>query len=123
VTVSVEPLQRRETNMINRVSEARRLVAAVQHPNVGITADFFHMLREDEAADSIREAGSLIRHVHIAEKRERTPPGHAGDDFRPYFQALRDVGYDGLVSIECRWQDLASQLPRAVQTIHEQSET
>jgi sugar phosphate isomerase/epimerase len=122
LTVSVEPLQRSESNMINRVSEARRLVAAVQHPNVGVTADLFHMLRESEAAESIREAGSLIRHVHIAEQGDRTPPGHAGDDFRSYFRALRDIGYNGLVSIECRWQDLAFQLPRAVQTIREQSE-
>ena len=90
-------------------------------PNVGITADLFHMLREGESADALRNAGSLIRHVHIAERDNRTPPGEAGDDFRPYFGALRDIGYDGLVSIECRWRDLEQQLPQAVQTIRRQS--
>jgi sugar phosphate isomerase/epimerase len=121
VTVCVEPLQKRETNMINRVSEAQRLVSAVGHPSIGITADFFHMLRENEGAGSIRAAGPLIRHLHVAEKRERTAPGNDGDDFRPYLEALDAIGYDGLMSIECRWRDLPAELPRAIETLRTQS--
>jgi len=48
VTLSVEALQRSETNFLNRVSQAARLVRAVQHESVRLTADVFHMLREDE---------------------------------------------------------------------------
>jgi sugar phosphate isomerase/epimerase len=123
VTVCVEPLQQRETNMINRVSEAHRLVKAVQHPNVAITADLFHMMREREDATSLRRAGALIRHVHVAEKGKRTPPGTAGDDFTPYLQALCDIGYEGLTSIECRWDDLPGQLPRGIETLRRQTDT
>ena len=93
---------------------------AVQQPNVGITADIFHMLRESEPAGHIREAGHLIGHVHIAEKDKRTPPGAAGDDFTPYLQALRDIGYTGGISIECGWRDLPGQLPIAVRTLRRQ---
>ena len=120
VTLSVEPLQKRETNFINRVDEAARIVRAVQHPRVRITADIFHMMREGEGPASIAKAGDLIHHVHVAEKRERTAPGRDGDDFRPYLRALRDSDYRGRVSIESRWSDLAKELPVAVKALKEQ---
>jgi sugar phosphate isomerase/epimerase len=120
VVVAVEPLNRGETNFIHTVAEAIDLVRAVQHPNVAIIADIFHMLREDEPPRSIREAGELIRHVHIAEKAKRTPPGVAGDDFTPYLQALKDMGYVGGISIECRWSNMEQELPVAVQTLRAQ---
>ena len=66
------------------------------------------MLRENEGPDALVDAGPLLRHVHIAEKDRRTPPGVAGDDFRPYLRALRRAGYAGDISIECRWDDLAA---------------
>ena len=111
VTVAVEPLQRSETNFIQKVDEAARIVAIVDHPSVRVTADLFHMLREDDGPASIRRAGDLIWHAHVAEKGERTPPGQDGDDFREHLRALRDVGFAGRLSIECRWQDLARELP------------
>ena len=120
VVVAVEPLNRGETNFINSVEEGAALVQCVQHPNVGLTADIFHMLRESEPAGHIRRAGAFIRHVHIAEKRKRTAPGVDGDDFAPYLQALKDIKYTGPISIECRWDDLSQQLPVAVRTLTEQ---
>ncbi|HUU97936.1 MAG TPA: sugar phosphate isomerase/epimerase family protein [Phycisphaerae bacterium] len=120
VAVAVEPLQRRETNFINTVPQGAKIVRAVDHPNIRLLADIFHMLRMDEPPRHIREAGELIVHLHIAEKAERTPPGVAGDDFTGYFQALKDVGYKGLISIECGWKDLSQQLPVALKTLREQ---
>jgi sugar phosphate isomerase/epimerase len=120
VFVAVEPLNRGETNFINTVEEGAELVSCVQHPNVGLTADIFHMLRESEPAGHIRRAGAFVRHVHIAEKRTRTPPGVDGDDFTPYLRALKDIKYTGPISIECRWSDLGQQLPVAVRTLKEQ---
>lgn len=120
VDICVENLQAAECNYLNRLSEARRLIAAAGHPRVGLTADVFHMLRMEEGPESIREAGALVRHLHIAEKRERTPPGADGDDFRPYLQALKDVGFSGRISIEGGWTDAPTQLPKAVATLREQ---
>jgi len=120
VDVCVENLQAAECNYLNRVSETRRLVAATGHPRLGLTADVFHMLRMEEKPDSIREAGALLRHVHVAEKRERTPPGSDGDDFRPYLQALKDIGFAGRISIECGWSNAAAQLPKAVAALRGQ---
>ena len=100
--------------------EAARLIDAVQQPNVGITADIFHMLRGEESAESIRRAGEYIQHVHVAELAKRTAPGVDGDDFTPYFQALKDIGYAGPISMECRWDDLNKQFPVALETVRTQ---
>jgi len=120
VAVAVEPLQRCETNFINTVPQGAKIVRAVNHPNIRLLADIFHMMRMDEPPEHIREAGDLIVHVHIAEKAKRTPPGVACDDFTAYFQALKDIGYKGLISIECGWKDLSQQLPVAVKTMRAQ---
>lgn len=120
VVVVIEPLNRGETNFINSVREGAELVRLVQHPNIRLLADIFHMLRESESAESIRAAGDLIQHLHIAENEGRTAPGVRGEDFTPYFQALKDIGYKGRISIECRWKDLVQELPRALQTMNEQ---
>ena len=120
VVVVVEPLQRSESNFINTVAEGAAIVKEVGHPNIALLADIYHMLRENEGAESIVAAGPLLRHCHIAEKDNRTPPGAAGDDFTPYLEALRRIGYAGGISMECRWDDLAVELPRAVKTLEDQ---
>ncbi len=122
VVVAVEPLQQAECNFLNRLEEARRIVAAVNHPNVRLTADLFHMLREDEGPEAIRAARGLVHHVHIAEKRARTAPGVDGDDFVPYLQALKDAGFAGAISLECGWEDPAAQVPKAVAALRGQFE-
>ncbi len=120
VVVALEPLQKQETRFINTVTEGAKIVRAVAHANVRLVADIFHMLRMEEPPDALRRAGELVCHVHIAEKRERTPPGVDRDDFRDYFRALAELRYTGGISIECGWKDLAQQLPAAVKTLREQ---
>jgi sugar phosphate isomerase/epimerase len=120
VVVAVEPLNRDECNFINSVAEGAAVVREAGHPNIRLLADFYHMLRENERPDALVDAGPLLRHVHIAEKDRRTPPGIAGNDFRPYLRALRRAGYAGDISIECRWDDLAAQIPGALKALKEQ---
>ena len=120
VTVVVEPLNTAECNLINSVTEGAEAVRAAGHPHVMLLADLYHMLREDESPDAIERAGSLIRHVHVAEKAERTPPGVAGDDFRQFLRALARIGYGGAFSLECRWQDQLAQAPPGVAELRRQ---
>lgn len=121
VTVVIEPLNTGETNLINSVTDGAGYVDAIGHPNVQLLADIYHMTRENEGPDSILKAGARLRHVHIAEKAERTSPGTAGDDFRPFFKALKAVGYKGGISVEGKWgKVLADELPQALKTMKDQ---
>ena len=120
ITVVVEPLNTAECNLINSVTEGAEAVRAADHPHVKLLADLYHMLREDEGPDAIERAGALIRHVHVAEVAERTPPGVAGDDFRPFLRALAGIGYAGDYSLECRWSDQVAQAPPGVAELRRQ---
>jgi sugar phosphate isomerase/epimerase len=120
VTVVIEPLNRAETNLVNSLEEGARIVEAVNHPNLKLLCDIYHMMREDEPASEIVKYGKYIRHCHIAEREERTSPGTKGDDFRPYFKALKEIGYKGCVSIECRWKDLPQEIQPALSYMQEQ---
>jgi sugar phosphate isomerase/epimerase len=120
ITIVVEPISRGECNFINSVPEGAVFVAACNHPNIRLLADFYHMLREGQSPDDIRRHGGPLRHVHVAEKATRTAPGVAGDDFRPFLKALQDVHYKGAISIECNWTDLAGEAGPAVAELNRQ---
>jgi sugar phosphate isomerase/epimerase len=120
VVIAIEPLQRSECNFINTVAEGAAIVEEAGHPNVRLLADIFHMLRENEGPGSLVAAGPLLRHVHIAEKDSRTAPGIAGDDLTPYLRALKLSRYAGAISLECRWDDLAAELPAAIEALKRQ---
>ncbi len=120
VTLALEHLNRGETNMINRLSQAVEIVQAVDHPNLKMLVDIYHLLRENEAPEEVVKVGRYIHHCHIAEPEKRLAPTTMKDDFRPYFSALKRVGYRGRLSIEAGWGDLATELPLALAVLRQQ---
>lgn len=120
VIVAIEPLQKSETNFINTVREGAEISRLTGSPNICVIADLFHMMRVGEGPDGIIDSADKLVHCHIAELEERTPPGEKGDDFTPYFKALKQIGFKGGISIECGWKDIEKQLPVAAKTMKEQ---
>ena len=119
VVVAIEQLRAEECNYINRISEGAALIRAAAHPNVRLLADLYHMAVMGDTPADLKAAMDVVVHLEIAEKEGRTVPGVGGDDFRPYFQVLKDAGYSGAVSIEGRWQD--EQLAPAFKEIARQA--
>lgn len=122
VTVVLEPLPVRSTNLLHKVAEGIDYVDAIDRPRIQLLADIHHMLSEKEDPDSIRKAGARILHCHIAELQGGSAPGTYGEDFRGYFKALKDIGYTGGVSCECAWpkQQLEDAWRKAVSTMRAQ---
>ncbi|MSP13710.1 MAG: sugar phosphate isomerase/epimerase [Chloroflexi bacterium] len=120
VTFAIEPLNTAECNIITSVAEGAALAKSVNHPNVKLLADIYHMTRENEPAGNIEDAGPLLVHAHVAENAAHTPPGVAGDDFHPYLRAFHRAGYPARLSLECNWQDLAGQLGPSVAYLRRQ---
>jgi sugar phosphate isomerase/epimerase len=121
VIISLETLNSEETNFINTLQEGAAMVETVANPNFKLLADIYHLLREGEGPEAIEKYGKYIHHCHIAEEDERTPPGTAGDDFKPFFRALKKVNYRGRMSIECGWKNMQEQLPTAVAYLKKQT--
>lgn len=105
VIVVIEPLRSGECNFINRVDEGLAIAMQVNHPNIQMLGDVYHMMRESEDPQSFIEARKYLKHTHIAELNNRTAPGLAGDNFVPYLKALKDACYQGGISIEGSWGD------------------
>jgi sugar phosphate isomerase/epimerase len=95
-----EPLNRYETNLFNRTPDAVAWLRTLRTKNVRILADLFHMnIEENDVAAALRDAGSLIGHVHFADSNRRAIGlGHTA--VAPIVAALRDIGYDGYLSAE-----------------------
>jgi sugar phosphate isomerase/epimerase len=96
--------------MLTQVSEAAALAREVGRPCVQVLADCFHMNMEQEPYANIVAAGDLLQHIHVAD-RGRRYPADFGYDIDGFFAALRQAGYDGRVSIEANFADLATEAP------------
>lgn len=105
VTVALEPLNPRETNLVNTVAEGMAVVERAAHPSVGVLSDLYHVAVGGEGFEGTVGAGPLLAHVHVAlpEDRSMPLPGRGGDVLRRYLEALKAAGYDGRVSVEGRW--------------------
>jgi len=120
VYVAMESLNSSETNFGNTLRDCLRMIKAVDSQRVCLTADMYHMLYENEGPDAIIEAGPRIVHCHVAEKAGRTAPGVSGQDFRPYLRALKQIGFKGGISLECRWKDFDAEVGPAVAAFKKQ---
>jgi sugar phosphate isomerase/epimerase len=109
VTLLVEPLNRCECNLVNTVREGAEAVRRANTSGVKLLVDFFHMARNGESPDDLLKVGPLIRHAHVAENRDRAAPGTHGENFRPFYRALRRTGYNGLLTIEADWTDFLAE--------------
>ncbi len=98
--VSIEPLRAQECNFLNNIREVGEVITAANHPNIGITADLYHMVLGGDVPDDLDRNIHLLHHFHIAEKEKRALPGEAGDDFRGWFAVLAKHGWKGRMSIE-----------------------
>jgi sugar phosphate isomerase/epimerase len=121
VTLVVEPLNRDECNVINRVSHAMRVIERVAHPNVRLLFDSYHAWVEDDSLDALEDVMPYLRHVHLADEQGRVPPGESGEcDYRPLFTVLKRHGYRGLLSVESPGFDIVKAGDRVLDFLNEQ---
>ena len=113
LVIAIEPLNRGETNMINSVAEGACLRAAVNHPNVQLLADYYHIALERHDPADLKRLGG-IAHCHIATEIGRKAPTEAERGFSILFSAMKQTGYPGLVSVEGRCDDLPKDGPVTV---------
>jgi len=100
VTICFEPLAPAETNFVNTAEEAVRFVGQFSSPAFKIILDVKAMCSEAKPIPQIiRESWPHFAYVH-ANDRNLKGPGFGDVDFVPIAAALREVGYDGTVSVE-----------------------
>jgi len=100
VKITMEPINRYETDFILSAADGVHLVEDLNCDNFGLMLDFFHMNIEDVSIEEgLRQAGDRLWHVHIADSNRRYPGcGHL--NFGSIFAALKDIDYQGYISAE-----------------------
>lgn len=100
LTLAIEPINRYETYLLRTAAQAREFVAQVGSDAVGIQLDTFHLsLEEADPAQAIRQTGSLLRNLHLADSNRRAP-GDGRLDWPAILAALQDIAYAGPLTLE-----------------------
>lgn len=100
VVICLEPLPAEDTNFINTAAEAVRFVQPFASPAFKVILDVRAMSHEAlPVPEIIRASRGHFAYVHANDKNLKGP-GFGDVDFKPIAAALREVGYDGTVSVE-----------------------
>jgi len=120
LTLAIEPVNRFESHFINIAADAVQFIDDVGMPNVKVHLDTFHMIREeDNIPQAVLDTGKHLGYVHACEN-QRGIPGRGQVPWVDFFGALKQVGYDGCITVEsfdpnmeniaklcCIWRKLA----------------
>ncbi|GAA1523063.1 protein FrlC [Agromyces terreus] len=99
----LEPLQRVESNLVNTVGDAARMLADVAAPNLGVALDTVAISVAGDDVDAYFDRlGERVRHVHLI---DGAPAGHLawGEGELPLARILADLGrhsYAGPITVE-----------------------
>jgi sugar phosphate isomerase/epimerase len=104
IVIAIEPLRKKESNIINTGAEALRLVRETGHPNVKMIIDYYHLREENEDPQIVWEARGEIVHLHFANPNGRLWPKDIGEDplYGRFFELVKRIHFRGGISIEGR---------------------
>jgi 5-keto-L-gluconate epimerase len=98
VKISLEPLNRNETALVNTVKQGLEIIQRVGKDNLGFVLNTYHMnMEESLIEDSIRMCKGKIFHVKIADANRRAP-GSGYMNFGSILKTLKTAGYKGYLS-------------------------
>lgn len=99
VTLCLEPTAT-DSNLVESCDDGISMMEDVGMENVKLMFDTAHALYRNEVpSDYVYLMGKDLKHVHFTDY-DRKAPGTAGCDFIPIMQALKDINFDGYVTME-----------------------
>ena len=99
VSLFLEPLNRYEDHMVNRLDQAMELIREVGLSSVRVGADTYHMnIEEAQPAESLRAAAAYVGHVQVSDSN-RFQPGAGHLDWH----AVLDVLTKSVTTVTWRW--------------------
>ncbi len=100
ISIAVEPINRFETFLVNRVDQGLNFIKEVGLENVKLHLDTFHMNIEDShMGEAILKAGSLLTSMHLSDSN-RCAIGRGHINFKEILKALADIKFQGSLILE-----------------------
>jgi sugar phosphate isomerase/epimerase len=122
VLLCLEPLNRYEDYLVNTLTQAAALCAALAHDAVRIAADTYHMnIEEADPPGALLSVARWLGHVQVSDSN-RYEPGAGHVDWAATLAALDAAAYRGWLAFECRLSGPADVvLPAAVSRLRQAS--
>ena len=99
IRMALEPLNRFETNFLNRADQAVLLAEEVG-PDCGVCIDTFHLnIEEANMIEAIKSSKERLVDFHVADNN-RMACGMGALDWPLIISTLKEIGYDGAVTVE-----------------------
>ena len=99
IRIALEPLNRFETNFLNRADQAVLLAEEVG-PDCGVCLDTFHLnIEEADMIEAIRNSKERLVDFHVADNN-RMACGMGALDWPLIVNSLKEIGYDGALTVE-----------------------
>lgn len=102
VTVTVEPLNTKETNFIITFADGLDIVKKTNHPNVLAMIDLYHHAQNGEELSTLDGTEGILVHAHLARADRQTPVPGDEAEIDPKIAYLKKVGYDSRISLESK---------------------
>lgn len=107
VTLMLEPTAT-DSNLVESCEDAINMMEDIGMENVKLMFDTTHALYRNEVpSDYVYLMNENLKHIHMADY-DRKAPGTNGCDFVEIMQALKDINYDGYITMENGFESRSS---------------
>ena len=111
IVIELEPFH---MSLVNTIGEMDRFLTDVDNPAVKANIDISHMVLSDSPPESLASLRGRAGHVHISDCDGKVhgdlPPGRGVVPFEGYMQAIKDLEFDGAISLELEYAPDPSQI-------------
>ena len=111
IALELEPFR---LSLLNNVKEMVRFIDDCAHPGVKANIDVSHLVLADVSPAELSTLKGKATHVHISDCDGKVhgdlPPGRGVVKFSPYLQAIKDLDFDGSISLELEYSPDPSKI-------------
>jgi len=101
IAIELEPFK---LSLINSIDAMIKFLDDVDHPAVKANADVSHLHLIRAPPEDLKRLGDRIIHVHFSDNNGKVhgdlPPGRGNAPLKEYLKILKEIGYNGAISIE-----------------------
>ncbi|HEY3281070.1 MAG TPA: sugar phosphate isomerase/epimerase [Armatimonadota bacterium] len=123
IALELEPF---DESLLNSVERMAAFVDEVAVPQVRANCDISHLHLVNTPFEDVAKLAGRIAHVHLSDCDGKVhgdlPPGRGCTPIKEYLAAIRDTGFDGVVSIELEFSPEPSRILDWVTEAYEQTD-
>lgn len=117
--IAIEPLRTAETTLIHTLADAYDIIRRIPEcKNLGINPDMYHMYENGDDFSELVKYKDYVFNVHTAEPKTRAMPKPTTPEneavYLSFFNALKQAGYQGNVSIEAITRNFNGEVADAI---------